>query len=166
VPAPSETIVRVMHAACDRARQWATAEVDGELSRFELVLLRAHLDACASCREFHAAIGGITRTLRATPLERLERAIEIGRIRRRLRPRLAPAAAAMAVVAVVLGSGLVSSELRNGSVGDAASRSAPDAVEAVNLIRLPALTRAAAQRAARAARPVGSLRGGPVVRDR
>ena len=96
-----------MHAACDRAREWATAEVDGELSRFELVLMRAHLDACSSCREFHTAIGGITRTLRATPLEHLERTIEVTRLRRRLRLRLAPAAAAMALAAVVLGSGLV-----------------------------------------------------------
>ena len=102
-----------MHAACDRAREWATAEIDGELSRFELVLLRAHLDACPSCREFHNAVGGITRTLRATPLERLERAIEVTRLRRRLRVRLAPAAAAMALAAVVLGSGVVSSELRS-----------------------------------------------------
>ncbi len=97
-----------MHAACDRARQWATAEVDGELSRFEIVLLRAHLDACPSCREFHAAVGGITETLRATPLQRLERAIEVKRLRWRVRSRLAPAAAAMAVAAVVLGSGVVS----------------------------------------------------------
>ena len=109
-----------MHAACDRAREWATAEVDGELSRFELVLMRAHLDACSSCREFHTAIGGITRTLRATPLERLERTIEVKRLRRRLRPQLAPAAAAMALAAVVLGSGLVSTEVRSsGSVRDA-----------------------------------------------
>lgn len=154
-----------MHAACDRARQWATAEVDGELSRFELVLLRAHLDACPSCREFHTAIGGITRTLRATPLERLERAIEIGRIRRRLRPRLAPAAAAMAVVAVVLGSSVVSSELRSGSVRDAA-RARPNAVEAVNLISVQALAKPVTGAAKVASRPAGSLRGGPVVRDR
>ena len=76
-----------MHAACDRARQWATAEIDGELSRFEIVLLRAHLDACPSCREFHAAVGGITETLRATPLQRLERAIEVKRLRWRVRSR-------------------------------------------------------------------------------
>jgi predicted anti-sigma-YlaC factor YlaD len=155
-----------MHAACDRARQWATADVDGELSRFELVLLRAHLDACPSCREFHTAIGGISRTLRATPFERLERAIEIGSIRRRLRPRLAPAAAAMAVVAVVLGSGVVSTELRSGSVRDAASRATPNAVEAVNLISVQALAKPASGALRVVSRPQGSLRGGPVVRDR
>jgi predicted anti-sigma-YlaC factor YlaD len=140
-----------MHAACDRARQWATAEVDGELSRFEIVLLRAHLDACPSCREFHAAVGGITETLRATPLERLERAIEVGRLRWRIRSRLAPAAAAMAVAAVVLGSGVVSSSLRSGSVGetgasvDGVARLA--SAETMNLSKLEALTQSKASAA-------------------
>lgn len=160
-----------MHAACDRARQWATAEVDGELSRFEIVLLKAHLDACASCREFRAAIEGISTTLRATPLERLEHAIEVRRLRWRIRARFAPAAAAMAVAAVVLGSGVVSSELRTGSVSDA--RPGADGVarissaETMNLSKLQALTQpATAGIRTLAARSAGSLRGGPVVRDR
>jgi predicted anti-sigma-YlaC factor YlaD len=162
-----------MHAACDRAREWATAEVDGELSRFELVLMRAHLDACQSCREFHTAIGGITRTLRATPLERLERAIEVKRLRRRLRPRLAPAAAAMALAAVVLGSGLVSSDLRSGSVQDAASSVDGVAgrlasVDTLNLSMNEALTtRSPSGTSDRTVRRLqGSLRGGPVIRER
>lgn len=161
-----------MHAACDRAREWATAEVDGELSRFEIVLLRAHLDACPSCREFHAAIGGITATLRATPLERLERAIEVRRLRRRL-PRLAPAAAAMAVAAVVLGSGLVSNELRSGSVRDASSSldgvaSGLASVDTMNLSMNEALApKPSTGRSARVVRRLqGSLGGGPVIRDR
>jgi len=161
-----------MHAACDRARQWATAEVDGELSRFEIVLLRAHLDVCPSCREFHAAVGGITRTLRATPLERLEQAIEVKRLRWRIRPRLAPAAAAMAVAAVVLGSGVVSSDLRTGSVRGAAPGADGVArlssTETMNLSKLQALTQPAGRSTLRtlASRASGSLRGGPVVRDR
>ena len=161
-----------MHGACDRAREWATAEVDGELSRFEIVLLRAHLDACPSCREFHAAIGGITATLRATPLERLERAIEVRRLRRRL-PRLAPAAAAMAVAAVVLGSGLVSNELRSGSVRDATSSldgvaSGLASVDTMNLSMNEALaSKASTGRSAPVVRRLqGSLGGGPVIRDR
>ena len=162
-----------MHAACDRAREWATAEVDGELSRFELVLLRAHLDACPSCREFHAAIGGITRTLRATPLERLERAIEVTRLRRRLRPRLASAAAAMAVVAVVLGSGLVSSELRSGSVQSAAGSSVDGvagraSVDTMNLSKKQALAQqSATSNSGESLRTLQvSLRGGPVIGER
>jgi len=162
-----------MHAACDRAREWATAEVDGELSRFELVLMRAHLDACPSCREFHTAIGGITRTLRATPLEHLERTIEVTRLRRRLRPRLAPAAAAMALAAVVLGSGLLSSDLRSGSVQDAASSVNDGAgrlasVDTLNLSMNEALTtRSPSGTSDRTVRRLqSSLRGGPVIGDR
>jgi predicted anti-sigma-YlaC factor YlaD len=163
-----------MHAACDRAREWATAEVDGELSRFELVLLRAHLDACPSCREFHTAVGGITRTLRATPLERLERAIEVTRFRRRLRVRLAPAAAAMALAAVVLGSGVVSSELRSsGSVQDAASSLDGVAgrlasVDTMNLSMNEALTTKSASGTSDRTVPrlQGSLQGGPVIGER
>jgi len=162
--------VRVMHAACDRARQWATAEVDGELSRFEIVLLRAHLDACPSCREFHVAVGGITNTLRATPLERLERAIEVRRLRWRIRSRLAPAAAAMAVAAVVVGSGVVSSSVRTGSVGergpsvDGVARLS--SAETMNLSKLEALTQSSTSSVGLRTLAVRSLRGGPVIRDR
>jgi hypothetical protein len=49
-----------MHAACDRAREWATADVDGELSSFERVLLNAHLAECPTCREFQVAVNGFT----------------------------------------------------------------------------------------------------------
>lgn len=156
-----------MHAACDRARQWATAEVDGELSRFEIVLLRAHLDACPSCREFHAAVGGITETLRATPLERLERAIEVRRLRWRIRSRLAPAAAAMAVAAVVLGSGVVSSSLRTGSVGETGAGvdgvARLSSAETMNLSKLEALTQSKASASVvRTLTSRSSLRGGVV----
>lgn len=162
-----------MHAACDRAREWATAEVDGELSRFELVLLRAHLDACPPCREFRTAIGGITHTLRATPLERLERTIEVKRLRRRLRTRFAPATAAMALAAVVLGSGLLSSELRSGSV-QSAKGSSVDGVarlasaDTMNLSKNQALEQksATSDSAQNLRRLQVSLRGGPVIGER
>jgi predicted anti-sigma-YlaC factor YlaD len=108
-----------MHGACDRARQWATADLDGELSKFERVLLSAHLADCPSCREFTAAIGGFTEMLRTAPPEHLERTIEIGRLRRRIGLRLAPAVAAMAVTVVGLGSILASSDLRTRALGDA-----------------------------------------------
>jgi predicted anti-sigma-YlaC factor YlaD len=161
-----------MHAACERARQWATAEVDGELSRFEIVLLKAHLDACPSCREFRAAIDGISTTLRATPLERLEQAIEVKRLRWRIRSRFAPAAAAMAVAAVVLGSSVVSGELRTGSVRGASAGGVDgvariSSVETMNLSKLSALTQpTTAGVRTLAVRSTGSLRGGPVFRER
>jgi predicted anti-sigma-YlaC factor YlaD len=159
-----------MHAACDRAREWATADVDGELSSFERVLMDAHLAECGSCREFYASVGAFTDMLRAAPLERLERTIDIGRLRRRVRLplRLAPAAAAMAVTVVGLGAILASSDLRAPS-----NRiSAPSEFAGLDTMNL-------ATAKARAAKVVSvgpvrtlqsrsgrSLRGGPVIRQR
>lgn len=159
-----------MHAACERARQWISAEVDGELSRFERVLLSAHTANCSACREFHAATDAFTSALRAAPLEQPDRLIEIGRVRRRLGARLAPAVAAMAVAVVGLGSILASSQLRVGSVGNVSlGGAAPSnlaAVDTINLRTVGALARAATQPAAPASAPQRQPAGGPVVQER
>jgi predicted anti-sigma-YlaC factor YlaD len=159
-----------MHAACDRARAWATADVDGELSSFESVLLNAHLADCASCRRFHASVANVTDLLRTAPLETLERTIDIGRVRRRTRLslRIAPAVAAMAVTVVGLGSILASSSLKAPS-----SRiSAPSEFAGIDTMNLATASARAATKAPAGpvrtlqARSARSLRGGPVVRDR
>jgi hypothetical protein len=157
-----------MHGACDRARQWATADLDGELSRFERVLLDAHLGECPSCREFAGSIGGITEMLRSAPLESLERTIEIGRLRRRLGLRLAPAVAAMAVTVVGLGSILASSDLRTRSVRDSnlgdgvASHLA--SVDTMNLSTAGALASASNAVPVRVVTGRSSVHGGPVFK--
>ncbi len=161
-----------MHGACDRARQWATADLDGELSRFERVLLSAHLADCPSCREFTAAIGGFTEMLRTAPPEHLERTIEIGRLRRRIGLRLAPAVAAMAVTVVGLGSILASSDLRtralgdaNGSVDSVSSHLA--SVDTMNLSTAGAVASASSSVPVRLTSPGrSSVHGGPVIRKR
>src|SRR6266480_554032 len=161
-----------MHGACDRARQWATADLDGELSRFERVLLSAHLADCPSCREFTAAIGGFTEMLRTAPPEHLERTIEIGRLRRRVGLRLAPAVAAMAVTVVGLGSILASSDLRtralgdaNGSVDSVSSHLA--SVDTMNLSTAGAVASASSSVPVRLTSPGrSSVHGGPVIRKR
>lgn len=159
-----------MHADCDRARQWASADVDAELSAFERVLLEGHLSGCPSCREFRAGIAGVTSALRAAPHETLERPVEITRRRRRVSLRLAPAAAAMAIAAVGLGSILASSQFRSGSVGSAplqneaaAAVATPDTMDlrTAQVLRRSVITRALA-----ASRTVSSVRGGPVVLER
>ena len=151
-----------MHGTCERARQWASASVDGELSTFERTLLADHLERCASCREFSLAIGDLTMALRAAPRERVE-GISIGRVRRHVRLRLAPAVAAMAVAAVGLGSVLASVELKSGSVTSVepvpAALAAPDTL---NLSAGYVLEKLRAHSQAPSAR---SLRGGPVVRQ-
>jgi predicted anti-sigma-YlaC factor YlaD len=153
----------MMHGNCDRARHWVSADVDGELSTFERVLLANHLKGCPPCREFRTSVSGLTRTLRSAPHERFE-VVLIGRIRRRARLRLAPAIAAMAVAAVGLGSILASSEVRTRSVASAQSVSpGPDTM---NLSINAAL---ASQRTAKAVRFLSSarrsLRGGPVLHE-
>jgi predicted anti-sigma-YlaC factor YlaD len=161
-----------MHGACDRARQWATADLDGELSRFERVLLDAHLAECPACREFSTATTGFTELLRTAPPERLERPIEIGRLRRRVGLSLAPAVAAMAVTVVGLGSILASSDLRTRSVRDATGHadsvtSHLASVDTMNLSTAGAIASAAVSSPARLGTAGhSSLRGGPVIRKR
>jgi predicted anti-sigma-YlaC factor YlaD len=156
---------------CHRAREWASIELDGELSSFEDVLLRAHLAVCPSCREFRGGIEGFTGALRAAPLEHFDSSIEIARIRRRARLRLAPAAAAVAVAAVGLGSILASSAVRSGSVGAApvraqAATSDVAALDTMNLRTSTALERLNAFQQIRVTNANRSLRGGPVLQDR
>ena len=162
-----------MHGACDRARQWATADLDGELSRFERVLLSAHLEDCPSCRQFTTAIGGFTEMLRMAPPEHLERTIEIGRLRRRWGLRLAPAVAAMAVTVVGLGSILASSDLSTRSVCDANGgldgvSAHLASVDTMNLSTAGALANASNAIPARLATRAGhsSVHGGPIIGKR
>jgi predicted anti-sigma-YlaC factor YlaD len=161
-----------MSGDCDRARQWASTELDGELSTFERVLLHAHLADCPSCSEFSSSVGGLTGALRAAPLEEFEGAIEIGRLRRRrLSLRVAPAAAAMAVAAVGLGSILASSALRSGSVATGQTRTPVVTAELAALDTMDLRTSRALERLntfqqVKATNARRSLRGGPVVLER
>lgn len=160
---------------CERARQWASLELDGELSTFEHALLEAHVSDCASCREFRAEIGSLTGVLRAAPAEPFD-GVVIGRIRRRFRLRLAPAAAAMAVAAVGLGSILASTSLRSSPVGRIAAEgidvtpsaaSAAVAPDTMNLATSKGRARLSARPAGRlAAKPHSSVQGGPVISQR
>jgi anti-sigma factor RsiW len=54
---------------CDRARQWASLRVDGELSELEGALLDKHLEACPACRAFSEGLASATEIVRATPVE-------------------------------------------------------------------------------------------------
>jgi predicted anti-sigma-YlaC factor YlaD len=159
-----------MSADCERARQWASIELDGELSTFERVLLRAHLAHCPPCRAFGEQTSGLTHALRAAPLEQLEQPIQIGRMRRRLRLRLAPAAAAMAVAFVGVGSILATSAVRSSSVGTgnvqaAAINTAPAALETMNVRTAAALEHMNAFQQIRVSAANRSLRGGPVLQE-
>lgn len=160
-----------MNGDCDRARQWASTELDGELSTFERVLLRAHLNVCPACREFHSEIVGLTTSLREAPLEPFEGVVDAGRLRRRPRLRLAPAAAAMAIAAVGLGSILASSAVRSGSVATGPApapvvAAEPTSVDTMNLRTSQALERQNAFQQSQASPAARSVRGGPVLQER
>jgi hypothetical protein len=140
------------------------------LSTFERVLLRAHLADCPSCEEFRNAIGGLTGALREAPLEEFGGVIEIGRLRRRPRLRLAPAVAAMAVAAVGLGSILATTAVRSGSVGRQARTPVVTAelaaLDTMNLRTSRGLARVSVLQQIRATNEQSSVRGGPVIGDR
>jgi anti-sigma factor RsiW len=143
--------------------------LDGELSSFELALLDNHVASCPPCAEFRAEISGLTGALRAAPYEPFQ-GVVLARVRRGVRLRLAPAAAAMAVAAVGLGSILASASFHGSSVGHLAQSVSPGTASAaanpdtMNLSTSEALRTQRARTAARIApRPAGSLRGGPVV---
>jgi hypothetical protein len=55
---------------CDRAREWTSRRLDGELSPLEEELLERHLDFCVDCRAFDGDVRWATDVLRLTPHER------------------------------------------------------------------------------------------------
>ena len=93
--------MRTTGRRCDRAREYASLRLDGELSDFERALLDSHLDRCPSCRAFADDLVGVSDLLRAAPLERPSIAVTLPR--RRFVPLrgIQVGAAAAAVVSVV-----------------------------------------------------------------
>jgi predicted anti-sigma-YlaC factor YlaD len=91
---------------CDRARQWASLRLDGELSELESALLDAHLARCGSCNAFAREADGIALALRAVAMERLEEPLVVAIPPRapRVRALQIAIAATLVLVAAVLGS--------------------------------------------------------------
>lgn len=89
---------------CERIRAQVSLELDGELSQLERAMLTAHLERCASCREYAAEIRAATQLLRQAPLERLGRPVVLRRPRRSAMTQLQAAAAAALFAIAVLGA--------------------------------------------------------------
>lgn len=98
-------MLRLHPRSCERAREWASLRLDGELSEFEQTLLAAHLERCGHCAEFARGIDGATRKLRAAPLTALGEPIALPLRRRTLGLRATSAAAAAAAVVTAIGLG-------------------------------------------------------------
>jgi predicted anti-sigma-YlaC factor YlaD len=97
---------------CDRARDWASLELDGELSELERALLGAHLRRCEECAGFVARLDALTTVLRAHPLEVLERPLlTLGRPVARGRRVAIQVALAAALAGVAVGLGVLAGPL-------------------------------------------------------
>jgi predicted anti-sigma-YlaC factor YlaD len=88
---------------CERAREWASLRLDGELSQLESAMLESHLARCAACHEVVFQTEAFTTALRTSPLEALRRPIAIPRAAA-MRAARVTAAAAVMLVAAGLGS--------------------------------------------------------------
>ena len=100
---------RPTNAVCDRARTYASLQLDGELSQLEEAMLGAHLSRCEGCRGYAAEIAAVAGELRSASLERLERPISLPPRRRVSFGTLqAAAVAAVALAAVGIGGILAS----------------------------------------------------------
>src|SRR5256884_138832 len=96
-------MVRGRSQKCEQMRSSISAEIDGELSEFESILLRGHLDRCGDCRMFKVDAERLATALRVAPLEPLSRPVAVPSRRRSVLSLRVPAAAAVAVVMIVFG---------------------------------------------------------------
>ena len=53
--------------ACERASEWISLELDGELGRLERSALHRHLERCEGCRTTNATLDSVTQAIRAEP---------------------------------------------------------------------------------------------------
>jgi predicted anti-sigma-YlaC factor YlaD len=98
--------LRAQNRVCDRAREYSSRSLDGELSDFERALLETHLERCDPCRAYGLELAEIVTRLRAAPLEALPQPVSLPS-RRRVRARALQGAAAAAAAAVAVTAGLV-----------------------------------------------------------
>jgi ferric-dicitrate binding protein FerR (iron transport regulator) len=105
---------------CDRARAWASLELDGELSQLESALLAAHVRRCASCAAAIAEMRAVATLLRAAPPEAPSRPLTIAAAASRRRPLAVRLALAATLAALAASLGVLA-----GSYGGDSPRPAP-----------------------------------------
>jgi len=101
-----KVMMRSSGQACDRAREWASLRMDGELSELESALLEAHLKRCPSCASFALEVAAVALELRAASLERLEQPISLPLRRTRTASSLRAVQLGAAAVLVAAAAGL------------------------------------------------------------
>ncbi|HXV58772.1 MAG TPA: zf-HC2 domain-containing protein [Gaiellaceae bacterium] len=100
---------------CERAREWASLRLDGELSLLEEELLERHLGACESCGAFEAGMRETTELLRAAPEELPSRPLRLPEPVAGASPLLKRRTAVVAAAALVAGALVGSFAERPGS---------------------------------------------------
>ena len=96
--------------ACERAMQWISLDLDGELSQLEQAALGRHVEACDRCREVASEVSAFTRLIREAPLVELERPVTVavpGRARAQVARRAAVSLAFAALAGVAALGGVV-----------------------------------------------------------
>lgn len=104
---------------CERARAWASLELDDDLGEIERVLLDDHLTRCSGCATFVAGMHELTAVVRAAPQERPEQPLVLPARRRRVGTVVRVLAAAT-IVALAAGLAFLGS-----SVGSETEATAP-----------------------------------------
>jgi Putative zinc-finger len=92
--------------ACDRSRAWISLRLDDELSKFEHILLGAHLALCRDCRRFADDVAWQTQALRSAPTEQLSFPVTIPARRAWRWPALGVSTGAIAASIFALAIGL------------------------------------------------------------
>jgi predicted anti-sigma-YlaC factor YlaD len=89
---------------CTRARESASARLDGELVELQSAQLEAHLRSCPECQAYADGIAASTGLLRAAALDQPAGAMFSPMPQRHRRIGILPAAAAAAIMVAVAGS--------------------------------------------------------------
>jgi predicted anti-sigma-YlaC factor YlaD len=91
--------------ACERATQWISLDLDGELGRLEQAALARHLGRCDRCRAARTGYLGFTSLIRQSPAVDPERLVAVPYSPRAVRrTTLRGVAVAIALSAVVVGA--------------------------------------------------------------
>jgi predicted anti-sigma-YlaC factor YlaD len=111
--------VRALRPQCERAREYVSLALDGELSELEQRLLAAHVGGCLDCADYMRSVQASTALLRRSDAVRPEAVISIGPPRLR-HLRLVQGAAAAVAVAAAVGLGSLAGTLSTGGSGSQA----------------------------------------------
>jgi predicted anti-sigma-YlaC factor YlaD len=127
---------------CMRAREAASARLDGELVELHGALLEAHLRVCPSCRAFADGIAATGAMLRGAALDQPSEPMFVPIEVRRRRFAAVPAAVAAAVVVAVAASSFAVGGFlgRQGSKAPAPAKTQTTALGgSIDALLLPAL---------------------------